>query len=124
MTLMKTIVRRIAADIRQTYIALLILLLYWGIAQWIFHTMCPWAILTGRSCPACGLTRAGIFLLTAQFAKAWQMNPSIYLWAPYLIYLCLWRYVLGKRAALAMPGAIVVGLGTIGIFLYRTFGIF
>lgn len=54
--------------------------------------VCIFQILTGFPCPGCGLTRAGILVLTGQWAQAARMNFSIYLWIFFLLYLLAARY--------------------------------
>ena len=111
--------KRIYADIFRIRYALLILLFYFTLTQSIFHTVCPFAILTGSACPACGLTRAALFLLSGQFIYATQLNATIYLWLPYLLYLFIFRYLLGKRPPLAMPLSIIICLTTIIFYICR-----
>lgn len=110
---------RIFRDIRQNYIAFMILGIYSILTQWYFHTVCPFAILTGFPCPACGLTRAAILILTGQFTAAFQQNPTIYLWIPFLLYLFLFRYLLGKKPPFLLPLTILLCLVTIAVYTYR-----
>lgn len=113
----QAVLRRIGADIRRTRVALIIIVFYMAATQILFHTVCPQLILTGRPCPACGLTRAALCVLAFRFAEAWAMNPAIYLWMPFLVYLCLCRYILGKKLPLALPLTITVCLATYGIHI-------
>lgn len=62
----------------------------------LFGHMCPMVLLTGLPCPACGLTRAGLYVMTFQLNKAWQMNPVIYPIALFLLYFIICRYLLGR----------------------------
>lgn len=114
-----TVFRRLAEDIRRTKFALGILLLYLIMSQAIFHTACPFALLFGFPCPACGLTRAGLLLLSGQFAAAFAINAAICLWVPFLLYLIVFRYFLGKRPPLAMMLSISVCLMTVLLYLLR-----
>lgn len=41
--------------------------------------------LTGLNCPACGNQRALHALMHAQFVKAWQFNPFLFISLPYLL---------------------------------------
>lgn len=119
MTYVQTVLRRVREDICRTRTALIIILSYMAITQFLFHTVCPFLILTGRPCPACGLTRAAFCVLSLRFAKAWEMNASIYLWMPFLLYLCVFRYILGRKPPLALPFTVTVCLATYGIYLWR-----
>lgn len=111
--------RRIGDDIRHNSIALLLIVCYMALAQCFFGTVCPGRILVGQPCPACGLTRAGILLLSGRFADAWRMNPAIYVWAPLLMYLCIGRYVLGRKLRFALFLGAVAGILSFLIYLCR-----
>lgn len=55
-----------------------------GIAD-IFPS-CIVSKIIGRSCPGCGLTRAGISMLKLDFKAAWNFNPMIFLFVPAALY--------------------------------------
>ena len=109
---LKKIFSRILADLRACRIALLVIILYIVVTQSIFHTTCPMAILTGFPCPGCGLTRSGLWVLTGHFAPAWELNPTIYLWIPLILYGLLFRYVLDRRPPCYLACVGIVGLLT------------
>lgn len=119
MNILKEFYSRIFHDIKQNYIALSIVIVYLVIAQWIFHTVCPFAILTGLPCPACGLTRGALLFFSGDFQAAAGMNPAIYLWLPFLSYLFVYRYFFGKKPPFILPLTILVCLITIFIYEYR-----
>lgn len=104
---------RIRRDLGRTKTALFFLLFYAAVTQILFKTFCPYAILTGRACPACGMSRAGLALLRGQIRIAAGWNAAIFLWIPYLLYLCVLRYVMGRRVPAALPLAIFVCAGTL-----------
>lgn len=110
---------RFLQDIHNNHTALIILLVYFAVTQTIFHTVCPFAILTGIACPACGLTRASLLLFTGHFAAAAQLNLTVFLWVPFLLYLCIFRYFVGKHPPFALPLATVIGLLTILYYIMR-----
>ena len=116
---LRSTLKRLAVDIHRTKFALCILLLYMVITQALFHTVCPFALLFGFPCPACGLTRAGLFLLSGQFSAAFTVNAAICLWVPFLLYLILFRYFLGKKPPLAMTLSVSVCLMTVLFYLLR-----
>lgn len=58
---------------------------------------CPMVILFGLSCAGCGMTRAAVYVLKGQFAEAFYINPCVYLWIVFLLYIIVLRYILGKE---------------------------
>lgn len=111
--------KRIYRDIFHIRYSLLILLIYFTLTQSIFHTVCPFAILTGKACPACGLTRSAFLLLSGHFIAAAQLNATIYLWLPYLFYLFFFRYFLDRRPILSMHFSIIICLITFALYIQR-----
>ncbi|MDE6435694.1 MAG: DUF2752 domain-containing protein [Lachnospiraceae bacterium] len=86
-------------DIKTYYKGVLLVAVYIVGANVLFGDMCPGVLLTGLPCPACGLTRAGVYVLTFQFQEAWVMNPVIYVIGAFLLYFLVCRYILGKFPA-------------------------
>lgn len=119
MNTLKTICNRILHDIRQNHIALSLLAVYLVTTQLVFQTVCPFAILTGLPCPACGLTRGALLVFCGNFPAAAQQNPAIFLWLPFLIYLIIFRYFFGKKPPLVLPLTIFLCLFTFILYGYR-----
>ncbi|MFR0955228.1 MAG: DUF2752 domain-containing protein [Roseburia inulinivorans] len=94
-------IKNFLSDLYHNRIAILCIIIYMSVTQYLFHSVCPIAILFGFPCPACGLTRAGISFLTAHFSTAFQMNPCIFLLIPYFLYLWFYKYIFEKKAALS-----------------------
>ena len=92
----------------------------------LFGSICPVACLTGFPCPACGLTRAGISVLTLRFADAWELQPFIY---PILLWLAaavVQRYFCRRRRLsvwLKWAGAVLIcGMAVFyAVSMYRYF---
>ena len=72
------------ADMRNVKWAVISIIACFLFLYVLFGSICPVACLTGFPCPACGLTRAGISVLTLRFADAWELQPFIY---PILLWL-------------------------------------
>lgn len=119
MNYLRTVWNRIWTDLRNNYIALLVVLAYMGVTQFLFHTVCPVAILTGHPCPGCGLTRASLLLLTGHPVAAFAMNPSVFAWWFLILYLIICRYFLGKKAWGMTVFLTLTCLLTLGIFAWR-----
>lgn len=61
-------------------------------------SICLSVLLLGQSCPACGLTRAGLRLLHGHWQMAYAINPLIFVLGPLLGY--VWyvgAYALWKK---------------------------
>lgn len=88
---------RIRQDAAVYYKPILLFLLYYVVVKRIFRAFCPLVIMTGFPCPACGMTRAFIFLFTGQFARSWNVHPMAVFWMIFALYGIIMRYFLGKR---------------------------
>lgn len=66
------------SDIKNVKKAVMFIIAFFLLLYLAFGSICPVVCLTGLPCPACGLTRAGISLLTFHFRAAWEMQPFIY----------------------------------------------
>lgn len=117
--MIKKACRQLCQDLRRIWFALLLLGLYAIPTQLYFHTICPFAILTGYPCPACGLTRAGLCLLRGDLTGAWETHPLIFFWTAWILYLLSCRYLADKKARLAMPLAIPLCLATLFFYVFR-----
>ena len=52
-------IKNFLSDLYHNRIAILCIIIYMSVTQYLFHSVCPIAILFGFPCPACGLTRLG-----------------------------------------------------------------
>lgn len=119
MALIKNILCRIFADMKKNRVILCAILFYMALTQFLFHSVCPSAILFGFPCPACGLTRAGLLLLRGDLAGAFEMHPAIFPWAAFLLYLCFFRYVLGKKAPYETVWVTAIGISVLTVYVVR-----
>jgi len=110
--------KKIIKDIWQLRLPLLLILLYLLITSLLFKTCCPYAILFGRSCPACGLTRSGMLVLTGHFSEALALNPTIYLWGPLLLYGLVFRYILDRIPPHYFLLSVITGSVTVVWFFF------
>ena len=77
------------------WLLLILLLLVGGViiytlfdpTQYVWMPKCPFRLLTGWNCPACGLQRAAHALLHGKFAEALSYNYFFVISIPYLIVL-------------------------------------
>ena len=105
------------SDLYQNRIAILCIIIYMGVTQFLFHSVCPIAILFGFPCPACGLTRAGISFLTTHFSTAFQMNPCIFLLIPYFLYLWFIN-IYSKKSRLIWRSSLVCSVSLSLAFIF------
>lgn len=106
-------------DLKNLKIPIIIVAVYCIIMQTVFGTVCPVRALTGYYCPACGLTRAGICLLTFRFKEAMSYNPSIILWVISIFLFLFDRYIKKLKINIFPTFFIVTGIATIIIFICR-----
>ena len=60
----------LGSDIRNVKWAVISIIACFLFLYLVFGSICPLVCLTGYPCPACGLTRAGLCLLTFRFGQA------------------------------------------------------
>ncbi|MDO4312737.1 MAG: DUF2752 domain-containing protein [Eubacteriales bacterium] len=73
-----------------------IVITHFTVLKYFLYSLCPSVLITGYPCPACGMTRAGILLLTGRFAEAAHMQPFIYVLGAFAVGLCIYRYLFLK----------------------------
>lgn len=115
----KTVGKRIAADLYQYRWAILALFLYDLAATRLFGAFCPMVILTGLPCPGCGMTRAAFLILTGQWALATRYNPAVWIWLAVGLYFAWNRYGKGRRAAGVLYLAGGAALVMTAVYFYR-----
>ena len=90
---------KVFSDIYVNRIAFLVLVCYIVITQIVFGTVCPWRIVTGIPCPACGLTHAGVCVLIGRWRQAWEYHPMIFFWMPMIVWWFGNHYLVKKEEA-------------------------
>lgn len=116
---MKEALKLLKNDIKKLLPAIAAIIIYFAATAMIFGEFCPFKIIFGLPCPACGLTHAGLALLTFNFAAARQYNPSIFLWVPLILLMLFRRYIQKKSQKALYPLIFFVALATIVIYLIR-----
>ena len=95
--ILKDAVRSLYLDIMSVRRALILLSVCFAFLWCLTGSICPMYAFTGIPCPGCGLTRAGICLLTLDLTGAFRMNPFIFPVAALLILWAVCRYILRKK---------------------------
>lgn len=109
---MKEIGNRILRDVKDFWVAAVVIIGYGVLVNLIFGAFCPMVIFTGFPCPGCGMSRAIFYLFTGRLRQSVYMNP---MGIPIvcLIFYFLWnRYIIGRKAKgiVFLIGAAVVAL--------------
>ena len=98
---------------RSTVIGIWVLLLVAAIYLFVFEPgksgffpLCPFRVLTGFTCPGCGITRALHHILHGHFISAFMLNPLFFLLGPFLIFALLRYSVIVLRGGVPRPNAL------------------
>lgn len=87
-------------------------------------TICPFAILTGRACPGCGLTRGIASLANGDLVTAWRYHPLAWLVATEIVVVYLWwigaRTGLIRRSLVRPFSAVVAVTGLVMVAVWIT----
>lgn len=65
--------------LKKYWIGILLFFIVMIIMTMIYGTVCFSTILIGIPCPACGITRAALLMLTGHFKESFQMHPLLLL---------------------------------------------
>ena len=115
----RTVCGRVAADVKEYGMAVVVFVVYAVIVNLVFHAFCPVVIFCGFPCPGCGITRATMCLLTGRLKQAWQLNPVVFAVTVPAVYFCVNRYLLGRKAAGIKWLIAAVFVLLIGVYLVR-----
>lgn len=120
----KKVRRKVTKDVYQNFRVMMwvitIVITHFTVFRHFIYSMCPSVWITGYPCPACGMTRAGILVLTGHFAEAACLQPFIYVLAVFAVGLCIYRYLfLQDSLKWAKRCLIVIILCMIGFYIYR-----
>lgn len=112
--------RRLKQDIRNIKWAIIFLIAFFLFLFIIWGSICPLVCLTGFPCPACGLTRAGLCLLTFHFRRAWEIQPWIYPLVIWILAAAWNRYLkdMGIGRLLKTAGCILI-LSMLLFYVYK-----
>lgn len=117
----REIIERIEKDIRQFWVAGAAFVVYYLVMRAVFGAFCPFLIITGFPCAGCGLTRAGLYLLQGNIARAAAMNPSIFIVLLFLAYCGYYRYVRGTKIKGFSIALAVLVVTTLAVYAYRMY---
>lgn len=120
---MKEIWKRIWADVKRFWPIPLGVGFLYVVLKKLHGAFCPMVIIFGLPCPGCGTTRATVYLLKGQFEEAFYINPSVFLWLAFLLYIIVVRYIMGKpikhsTVIVAVIGILMVVRFVVGMYMY------
>lgn len=116
---MRKVLSTIKKDMIQITPAIIPVLLYCISAQLLFHAICPLVLLTGYPCPACGMSRAFLFLLSGRWDLAGSYNIMVIPWLLLAVYFIVSRYFVKIRPLLGELLLCAVCIMTIAYYIYR-----
>lgn len=100
---------------------MLTLFLCYCILMTIFvGSACPFELITGLPCPACGMTRANLLALQFKFSEAFAMHPLFFV--SYIAAAALVVFTLKPKLALSKPitiAALTLSAAFIAVYIYR-----
>lgn len=85
--------RDVWRDLKSIGWAFLALGVYYAVTGLLFQESCPMRLITGLPCPGCGGTRAALLILQGRVQEAFRMNPAVFIWIPYVLFLLWQRYL-------------------------------
>lgn len=110
---------RIMRDIRRYGRGLAAAVILYFIMHRLFRAFCPSILITGFSCPGCGMTRAVLCLLKGQVARAWTLNPAAGLWILWAAWFAVERYGRGRRPKALIRAALGILLFMVLVYIIR-----
>lgn len=109
---MREIRERIQRDMKDFWLAALVIVGYGAAVNLIFGAFCPMVILTGFPCPGCGMSRSIFYLFTGRLQQSVFMHPLGLPIVCIIVYFLWNRYIRGRRAK-----GIVFLIGVSAVFL-------
>lgn len=107
---------RIWKDIRNYWVAIVAVILFYLFMHIIFDAFCPSVVIAGLPCPGCGLTRSVLFFVTGQWERSFSLHPLGWTIVLFVLYCGFFRYVKGKK----VPGLkwILTGFIIVSVVLF------
>lgn len=106
-------------DIQKLKVALILICFYFAFMKLVLHSGCPFVVLTGFPCAACGLTRAFVHFLKGEWIKAWAMHPAIFPIILLGIVFVVQRYFRKGSLKGLKKYVIVLIIGMVVLYIYR-----
>lgn len=111
--------KEIKALAKKYWIGIILCLISMIVLNRIFHSVCYSTILFGIPCPACGMTRATILLLTGHFRESFQMHPLLLLFIFELIFCLCIKKILNNYRFFINISVILCMVIFVSFYIYR-----
>lgn len=111
-------------DIKRLRYGIVAAICYWIVIRFVFHNGCPFVVLTGFPCPACGLTRAALHLMKGEWTAALKMNVAIYPIVILSVIAVIRRYFMQKSVKYLLKYVIVLLVLMLVYYAYRMVAFF
>lgn len=111
-------------DIRRVRVGIIAAALYLGFMELVLHNGCPFVVLTGFPCPACGLTRAGIHVLKGEWMEALRLNFAIYPIIVLVIAAVIRRYFMKQSLRCLLKYVMILIIAMVVYYVYRMLVLF
>lgn len=94
---LRNIAERILKDIKEYGWAAVIFAVYYIIVHLTNSAFCPLIQIAGLPCAGCGMTRAFLFMVRGELARAFYIQPMAYVIIAFVLYCGFFRYIKGSR---------------------------
>ena len=115
----KKAIKRLKCDFTVNADKLIIAFCIVAILDLTFGSVCSSKLILGIPCPFCGLTRAGVALLSLDFKSAWAFNPLIYYISALILLWLTEKYLNFPIKKILFVLLIVLIVISIPLYIYR-----
>lgn len=113
--------KHILRDIKEYGWAAVIFAVYYVLVHLFRTAFCPLIHVTGLPCAGCGLTRAFLFMLRGEFARAFYIQPMAYIILIFLLYCGWFRYIKGTKIKGFKPLFAILIIAMLAFYAVRMF---
>jgi len=117
---MMQLLRLVKDNIRKKHFVLAaIFISYLLLGNYFFGYICPMMVFIGIPCPACGMTRAGLLLLSGNFVESFRMHPLLIPSILFLIGLVLFKFMWTDKFKYIQNLSIVLLVSFLVLYVFR-----
>ncbi|MCR5687251.1 MAG: DUF2752 domain-containing protein [Lachnospiraceae bacterium] len=116
---MRKAMSSVKEDLKRVAPAFIPVVLYCALTQFLFDRMCPFSIITGFPCPACGMTRTVACLAAGRWHEAVLYNIMAVPWVILGIAALVTRYFLPAGKKMMEISLCLVCIATVAYYVFR-----